>query len=674
MALLDIPTSPSADFLRIVSKAEEIKDEKLFNSIPVGLTKPNPSRGLLGLLTSFSCIALSVFLLMLVDQVWLMIPLWFFAGLSAWGAFVIGHDCGHNSFSRSKILNQVVGQIALLPILFPFNGWRLMHNMHHSSANNIELDVDWSPITIDQFKKLGLYKKSLYFLTRKYFWFLGTVRYQLNCFVPGNFVSKKARREVALSALFTLVFGIAVITILITTTGLSGFAKYFLMPWIFMHFWFSTVTMMQHVSEDIPYLTSKYWTANASRLLLINDYKYPWLIQFLMHNITVHTAHHVAPLVPFYNLPAATEALRTKYPNAMREKKFSVGDLYRVLTRCTFYDPVGGFYDTRRVQGRQLGGSAGTQAASIGDYLKECSVDLLTSHSTIRAVEHLSYRVAGFLAANAIELTKPRYSRSQNAIVTNGCIKEQLENGTEVLYWQGDGSKGLVVLLHGWGSEHSSMLSFVPQLLKTGFSVCAFDAPGHGVNPGYQASIVDYEQVITSVLKYYGNVTAIVSHSMGCIAAAGAINSLNGSKVIEPLTSVVFLASPVSLVSVIENWAFGSVHITEKTFQHLDIELERRNGLNASKWDIRKLLAREQRPFLLVHDIADEVIPYQASKNIGEQLVNSEVMTVHTNGSGKHIRILINAEVVSRVTSYINARQKVYIKKLGSIDIESNFS
>jgi len=674
MALLDIPTSPSANFFKIVNRAEEIRDEKLFNSVPIELTKANPIRGLFGLLISFSGIALSVYLLTRVDQIWLMFPLWIAAGLFAWGAFVIGHDCGHSSFSRSKGLNQIVGQLALLPILFPFNGWRLMHNMHHSSANNIELDVDWSPITRDQFNKLGLYKKIVYFSTRKYFWYLGTVRYQFNCFIPGNFVSKKARREVTYSSLFTLIFGVAAIAIIVMNTGLSGLWKFFLMPWFFMHFWFSTVTMMQHVSEDIPYLTSKYWTANASRLLLVNDYKYPWLIQFLMHNITVHTAHHVAPLVPFYNLPAATAALKEKYPNEIREKTFTFGELYRVLTRCTFYDSVGGFYDATMIPVQQPKKSTDTQIGLIGGHLRELSVDILTRYSTIRAAERLSSRFASYLAANAIELTKPKYSRSQNSIVTKGCTTERLQNGIEVLYWQGDGSKGLVMLLHGWGSEHSSMLFFVPQLLKTGFSVCTFDAPGHGVNPGYQASMVDYEGVISAVLKHYGNVTAIISHSMGCIAAAGSISRLYGSQVTEPLTSVVFLAPPVSLLSVIENWAFKGVGINEKTFQYLDVELERRNGLNASKWEIGKLLAQEKRPFLLVHDIEDDIIPYQASKEIGEQLASAEVLTVRSSGSGKHIRILVNAEVVSQVTAYINAKHEIHMEKVEPINMVNNFS
>jgi omega-6 fatty acid desaturase (delta-12 desaturase) len=54
--------------------------------------------------------------------------------------------------------------------------------------------------------------------------------------------------------------------------------------------------------------------------------------------------HHVAPVVPFYNLQKAQAALKQAYPGLIREKNFSFGELWRILKTCHFYDLHSGYY------------------------------------------------------------------------------------------------------------------------------------------------------------------------------------------------------------------------------------------------------------------------------------------------------------------------------------------
>ena len=63
-----------------------------------------------------------------------------------WALFVIGHDCGHGSFSRYKGLNHLVGHITHTFILVPYHSWRISHRTHHSNTGNIETDESWYPI------------------------------------------------------------------------------------------------------------------------------------------------------------------------------------------------------------------------------------------------------------------------------------------------------------------------------------------------------------------------------------------------------------------------------------------------------------------------------------------------------------------------------------------------
>ena len=124
--------------------------------------------------------------------------------------------------------------------------------------------------------------------------------------------------------MFVAVVGGAYLATLTYFTGWQGLLLYFVAPWFATHVWFSITTLMHHSAEDIPYLTAEYWTRNASRLLVTTDFVYPRWLLFLTHNISLHTAHHVSPAVPFYNLRKAQAALMQAYPGMMRVEKASV--------------------------------------------------------------------------------------------------------------------------------------------------------------------------------------------------------------------------------------------------------------------------------------------------------------------------------------------------------------
>ena len=49
--------------------------------------------------------------------------------------FVVGHDCGHRSFSKNKLVEDIVGTLAFAPLIYPFEPWRIKHNHHHAHTN-----------------------------------------------------------------------------------------------------------------------------------------------------------------------------------------------------------------------------------------------------------------------------------------------------------------------------------------------------------------------------------------------------------------------------------------------------------------------------------------------------------------------------------------------------------
>src|SRR6185436_16851356 len=64
---------------------------------------------------------------------WITLPLAILAGAFLIRVFIIFHDCGHGSFFKSRIANDVVGFVTGLLTFTPYYQWRGEHALHHST-------------------------------------------------------------------------------------------------------------------------------------------------------------------------------------------------------------------------------------------------------------------------------------------------------------------------------------------------------------------------------------------------------------------------------------------------------------------------------------------------------------------------------------------------------------
>lgn len=72
------------------------------------------------------------------SPLWETLPLWqkaiptfFFwniSGFFMWGIFVVGHDCGHGTFSNFEMVNDILGHIMHGSILVPYYPWQVCYN------------------------------------------------------------------------------------------------------------------------------------------------------------------------------------------------------------------------------------------------------------------------------------------------------------------------------------------------------------------------------------------------------------------------------------------------------------------------------------------------------------------------------------------------------------------
>ena len=137
----------------------------LRRAIPAALQRPKEWRSWMTVIRVLLSVVGCLWLLSLIElqadaALWWQVPalcvVWGIYGAVLLGFFLIGHDCGHGSFSRHKRVNQLVGLLCMAPIFNGFRTWTLTHNHHHQFTQIRGEDVDWSSHLVTESEFQGL--------------------------------------------------------------------------------------------------------------------------------------------------------------------------------------------------------------------------------------------------------------------------------------------------------------------------------------------------------------------------------------------------------------------------------------------------------------------------------------------------------------------------------------
>lgn len=275
---------------------------------------------------------------------WFLLPFaWIFTGTALTGSFVIGHDCGHRSFAKRRWVNDLVGHLFMLPLIYPFHSWRLLHDKHHKHTNKMDVDNAWQPMRPELYEGLGGLVQGGYQALRGKFWWIASIVHWAGLhFNPANFAPKD-RPKMKLSAAVVIGFAAIVFPTLILTTGIWGFVKFWLMPWLVYHFWMSTFTLVHHTAPDIQFQEPEHWNEAMSQLSGTVHCEYPGWVEFLCHHINVHVPHHLSTAIPSYNLRMAHRSLRQNWGSYLYESRFSWPLMKRITEQCHLYHPQTGY-------------------------------------------------------------------------------------------------------------------------------------------------------------------------------------------------------------------------------------------------------------------------------------------------------------------------------------------
>ena len=280
-------------------------------------------------------------------------------GFAVAPTFIVGHDACHDALTPSARWNCVLARIALLPSWHTYTAWRYRHNfVHHRYTQILGLDSGYPPADATQFRRMKILQRLQYRLSR-------TIPFAGLLYFPEWFWSHimpnvEKRKEYKLAGrYFALDYAIIILYMACEVALFSGlFSRFGLVAKSHFHpavmlfcgiiitqfLWnweMGVVTFLHHFHPNVPWYRDSDAPPAAERHLVSTIHvRFPIGLNWGFFNILEHTAHHVCPQIPCYQLGRAQNALQGAYAGLMTQENFSPTMLRKTFRECKLYDPV----------------------------------------------------------------------------------------------------------------------------------------------------------------------------------------------------------------------------------------------------------------------------------------------------------------------------------------------
>lgn len=316
-----------------------------------------------------------------LETLWLRPVLWLAAGTLLFSLYVIGHDCGHGSFSRRAWLNELVGQLTNALVLVPYHSWRISHRIHHRHVGDADRDEGWHPVTESACRRMPWASRLARFRLVPLVFPLYLLRRSFarrgSHYHPRSPLFRPEERSLVKRSLAVCTVVAAALVSLAVGRGVLALLDLYVAPYLVFVAWISVVTYLHHTHPDLPWYRGAAWTPLRGALATVDrDYG---VLAPVTHHIGLHVVHHLFPSIPHYRLREATAALEPVLGERYRRADAPVlPALARAMRECRIVPDEGAVVtygagpprddgpacDGSADSGRSRAGRAGTRGTS----------------------------------------------------------------------------------------------------------------------------------------------------------------------------------------------------------------------------------------------------------------------------------------------------------------------
>ncbi len=234
---------------------------------------------------------------------WLTLPITMIAAGFLVRTFIIFHDCCHQSFFKSKLANDILGNITGVLTIILYQKWKNQHAIHHSTSSNLDKrgTGDIWMMTVDEYVTAPLLRKLAYRIYRNPVVMFG-IGPTFAFLVQTRFNRKEDRRKERINTYMMNIYVAALYALMCLMVGWQAFvmiqAPIFLISGL-LGIWLFYV---QHQFEDSYFENEDEWSYVMAAVEGSSYYKLPKPLQWITGNIGFHHVHHFSTRVPNYNL------------------------------------------------------------------------------------------------------------------------------------------------------------------------------------------------------------------------------------------------------------------------------------------------------------------------------------------------------------------------------------
>ena len=236
---------------------------------------------------------------------------WLFAFLSAPAGvflvrlFLIQHDCGHGSFFRNRIWNDIVGRTIGVLTWTPYAYWRRLHANHHATSGNLDMrgkgDID--TLTVTEYRSLNSWRRLQYRLYRNPFVLFGLGPAYV--FMLKQRMPLELLRDVKDGWISVMTTNAGIIGLIIVASIVAGPAALAAVHlpttlcaatigvWLFY---------VQHQFHETRWDGHDEWDFHRQAVEGSSFYDLPGPLRWLTANIGIHHVHHLRSRIPSYRL------------------------------------------------------------------------------------------------------------------------------------------------------------------------------------------------------------------------------------------------------------------------------------------------------------------------------------------------------------------------------------
>lgn len=225
--------------------------------------------------------------------------------------FIIQHDCGHGSFLKGRIANDLVGRLVSVLTVTPYEVWRREHAKHHATSGNLEQrgigDID--TLTVREYELLPSWRKRLYQVYRNPlflfgfgvpFYFMVLQRVPLDHPLPARQAwASVMALNLGMFAVYGplgYIFGLwnllfVAVPVIHIASAVGG--------WLFY---------VQHQFDETHWNRPPDWDVQVAALFGSSYYVLPPVLNWFTGNIGLHHIHHLNSMIPNYRLMACLKS------------------------------------------------------------------------------------------------------------------------------------------------------------------------------------------------------------------------------------------------------------------------------------------------------------------------------------------------------------------------------